>query len=70
MTRNFTIYTLHQIFFRVIRSRRTMWAGHDVCMGDVRGAYRVQVGRPVGKRPLQRPRRRWENNKKMDFQKD
>ena len=31
--------------------------------------YRVLMGRPVGKRPLQRPRRRWENNKKMDFQK-
>jgi hypothetical protein len=38
-------------------------------MGDMRGAYRVQVGRPVGKRPLQRPGLKWENNKKVDFQK-
>jgi len=37
-------------------------------MGDVRGAYRVFVGRPEGKRPLGRPRRRWENNIKVDLQ--
>jgi hypothetical protein len=36
-------------------------------MGDGRGAYRVLVGRPEGKRPLERPRRRWENNIKMDL---
>jgi len=45
------------------------WAGHVACMGDRRGAYRVLMGRPEGKRPLGRPRIRWEDNIKMDFQK-
>jgi len=38
-------------------------------MGDRRGAYRALMGRPEGKRPLGRPRRRWEDSIKMDFQK-
>jgi hypothetical protein len=42
------------------------WAGHVVRMGEGRGVYRVLVGRPEGKRPLGRPRRRWEDNIKMD----
>jgi hypothetical protein len=37
---------------RVIKSRRTRWAGHEACMGEGRGVYRVLVGRPKGKRPL------------------
>jgi hypothetical protein len=37
-------------------------------MGEGRGAYRILVGRPVGRRPLGRPKRRWEDNIKMDFQ--
>jgi hypothetical protein len=37
-------------------------------MGEYRGLHRVLVGKPEGKRPLGRPRRRWENNIKMDFQ--
>ena len=37
-------------------------------MGEGRGVYRVLVGKPEGKRPLGRPRRRWEDNIKMDFQ--
>jgi hypothetical protein len=37
-------------------------------MGEGRGAYRILVGRPEGRRPLERPRRRWEDNIKMDFQ--
>ena len=37
--------------------------------GERRGVYRVSVGKPEGKRPLGRPRRRWEDNNKMDFQK-
>jgi len=37
-------------------------------MGEMRGVYRVLVGKPEGKRPLGRPRRRWEDNIKMDFQ--
>jgi hypothetical protein len=52
---------------RVIKSRRMRWAGHVARMGEGRGVYRVLVGRPEGKRPLRRPRRRWEDNIKMDF---
>jgi hypothetical protein len=50
---------------RMIKSRRMKWAGHVARMGDGRGAYRVLVGRPESKRPLGRPRRRWEDNVKM-----
>jgi hypothetical protein len=52
---------------RVIKSRRMRWARHVARMGEGRGAYRVLVGRPEGKRPLGRPRRRWEDNIKMDL---
>jgi hypothetical protein len=52
---------------RVIKSRRMRWAGHVAHMGEERGAYRVLVGRPEGKRSLGRPRRRWEDNIKMDL---
>jgi len=41
---------------RVIKSRRMRWAGHMVHMGEERGVYRVLVGKPEGKRPLERPR--------------
>ena len=44
------------------------WVGHIARMGDRRGVYRVLVGKHEGKRPLGRPRRRWENNIKMDLQ--
>ena len=53
---------------RVIKSRRMRWAGHVARMGEERGAYRVMVGKPEGKRPLGRPRRRWVNNIRMDLQ--
>jgi hypothetical protein len=53
---------------RVIKSRRMRWAGHVARMDDGRGAYRVLVGRPEERRPLGRPRRRWEYNSKMDLQ--
>jgi hypothetical protein len=43
------------------------WAGHVACMGEERSVYRVLVGRPEGKSPLGRPRRRWEYNNKMDL---
>jgi hypothetical protein len=52
---------------RVIKSRRMGWAGHVARMGEGRGVYRVSVGRPEGKRPLGRPRRRWEDNIKIDL---
>jgi hypothetical protein len=51
----------------VIKSRRMRWAGHVERKGEGRGVYRVLVGRPEGKRPLGRPRRRWEDNIKMDL---
>jgi len=44
------------------------WEGHVDCMGERRGAYRVLVGEPKGKRQLGRPRCRWEDNIKMDLQ--
>jgi hypothetical protein len=44
------------------------WAGHVARMGEGRGAYRILVGRPEGRRPLGRPRRRWEDNIKMNLQ--
>ena len=53
---------------QVVKSRRMRWAGHVACMGEGRGVHRVLVGNPEGKRPLGRPRRRWENNIKMDLQ--
>jgi hypothetical protein len=52
---------------RVIKSRRMRWAGHMARMGEGRGVFRVLVGRPEGKRPQGRPRRRWEDNFKMDL---
>jgi len=54
--------------FQVIKSRRMRWVGHVVHMGDRRGVYRVLVGKPEGKRPLGRPRCRWEDNIKMNLQ--
>ena len=44
------------------------WGGHVARMEDKRGVYRVLVGKPEGKRPLGKPRRRWEDNTKMDLQ--
>jgi hypothetical protein len=52
---------------RVIKSRRMRWAGHVARMGEGRGVYTILVRRPEGKRPLGRPRRRWEDNIKMDL---
>jgi hypothetical protein len=53
---------------RVVKSRIMSWAGHVACMREGRGVHRVLVGKPEGKRPLRRPRRRWEDNIKMDLQ--
>ena len=52
---------------RAIKSRRLRWAGHVARMGVRRGAYRALVGKPDRRRPLGRPRRRWEDNIKMDL---
>ena len=61
------LYSLPNIV-RVVKSRRMRWAGHVARMGEGRGLHRVLVGKPEGKRPLGRPRRRWEDNIKMDLQ--
>jgi hypothetical protein len=52
----------------VIKSRIMSWAANVALMGERRGVYRVLVGKPEGKRPIGRPRRRWEDNIKMDLQ--
>jgi hypothetical protein len=52
---------------KVIKARRMRWAGYVARMGEVRCAYNIFVGRPEGRRPLGRPRRRWEDNFKMDL---
>jgi len=53
---------------RAIKSRRMRWAGLVARMGEERGVYRVLVGKPVGRRPLGRPRCRWVDNIRMDLQ--
>jgi hypothetical protein len=51
----------------MIKSRRMRWAGHVTRIGAKRNAYRILVGKPEGKRPVGRPRRRWVVNIKIDF---
>ena len=53
---------------RVIKSSRMRWAGHVARMRVERGLYRVLAGKPEGRRPLGRPRRRWADNIRMDLQ--
>jgi len=60
------LYSLLNIV-RVVKSRRMRWSGNVARMGEGRGVHRVLVGKPEGKRPLGRPRRRWEDNIKMDL---
>jgi hypothetical protein len=52
---------------RVVKSRRVKWAGHMARMGEERGVHWVLVGKREGKRPLGGPRRRWEDNIKMNL---
>jgi len=59
-------YSLPNIV-RVVKSRRMRWAVHVARIGEGRSVHRVLVGKPEGKRPLGRPRRRWEDNIKMDL---
>jgi len=51
-----------------MKSRKMRWAVHTARMGEMRGVYRALVGKPEGKRPLGRPRSKWEDNIKMDLQ--
>jgi hypothetical protein len=60
------LYCLLNII-RLNEARRLRWAGHVANMWDKRNAYRILVGKPEGKRQLGRPRRRWEDNIKMDL---
>jgi len=60
------LYSLPNIV-RVVKSRRMRWAGHMARMGEGKGVHGVLEGKPEGKRPLGRPRRRWEDNIKMDL---
>jgi hypothetical protein len=52
---------------RIIKSRRMKWEGHVARMGEKRNVYRILVGKPEGKRPLGRPRRKWVDNTKLDL---
>jgi hypothetical protein len=63
---------LHNLYsspsiIRMIKSRRMRWAGHLARMWEKMNAYRILVGKPEGKRPLGRKRRRWLDNIKMDL---
>jgi hypothetical protein len=51
----------------MIKRRRRRWAGHVARVGEKKNAYRIMVGKPEGKRPLGRPRRRWVDNIKVDL---
>ena len=53
---------------RVIKTRRIGWAGHVAQMGEEWWVYSIFVGKPEGRRPLGRPRRRWVDNIRMDLQ--
>ena len=70
--RKLRIAELHALYsspniIRSLKSRRLRWAGHVARMEQSRNAYRVLVGKPEGKRHLGRPRRRWEDNIRMDL---
>ena len=52
---------------RVIKSRRLRWTGHVVRMEEGGSAFKILKGKPTGKRPLWRPRRRWKDNIRMDL---
>jgi hypothetical protein len=63
---------LHNLYsspdiIRQVKSRRMRWAGHVARMGEERKLYKVLVGKPEGKRPLERPRCRWGNGIRMDL---
>jgi hypothetical protein len=63
---------LHDLYsspsiIRVVKSRRIRWAGHVARMSEKRNAYRLLVGKPEGRMPLGRPRRRWLDNIRMDL---
>jgi hypothetical protein len=66
---NEELHNLHSSpdFIRQVKSRRMRWAGHVARVGEERKVYKVLVGKPEGKRPLGRPRRRWEDGIRIDL---
>jgi hypothetical protein len=63
---------LHDLYssssiIRIMKARRMRWAGHVARMGERRNAYRLLVGKPEGKKPLGRPRRRWLDKIRMNL---
>jgi hypothetical protein len=63
---------LHNLYsspdiIRQVKSRRIRWAGHVARMREERKVYKVLMGKPEGRRPLRRPRRRWEDGVRMDL---
>ena len=59
--------SLSHLIIRIVKSRRLRLAGHVTRMGNERGAWKLLVGKPEGKRPVGRPRMRWENNINHDL---
>ena len=59
---------LVSLVVRVIKSRRLRWAGHVARMEEGRSAFKILTGKPTGKIPLGRPRRRWKDNIRMDLE--
>ena len=61
---------LHSLYRspNIIKSRRLRWAGHVARMEEGRSAFKILTGKPTRKRPLRRPRRRWEDNIRMDLE--
>jgi hypothetical protein len=66
---NEELHNLHASLniIRVMKSRRLRWVGHGACMGQMRNVYKILVRKPEAKRPLRRPRHRWEDNIKMEL---
>ena len=62
-----SLYRSHNIVM-VIKSRRLRWAGHVARMEECRSAFKIVISKPTGNRPLGRPRRRWEDNIRMDLE--
>ena len=65
---NQELHSLYRSPFRVIKSRRLRWAGHVARMEEGRSAFKILAGKPTGRRHLGRPRRRWEDNIRMDLE--
>jgi hypothetical protein len=63
----FTVCCFGFISYPAYMARRMKWAGHVARMGEKRNAYRLLMGKPEGRRPLGRPRRRWVDNIRMDL---